>query len=96
MSRRHSKKSREEKKRVEKELAERDAALDESEGEGSVKELPARAASVPTQPAIPGNEGSSEASSKASSEDSQKADSSDLPGGMNASAEDAEKRREEA
>lgn len=96
MSRRHSKKSREEKKRVEKELAERDASREASEGEGFVNQLPARTASVPTQPAIPGNEGSSEVSSKASSEDSQNADSSDLSGGMNASAEDAEKRREAA
>ncbi|WP_297612331.1 endolytic transglycosylase MltG [uncultured Sutterella sp.] len=96
MSRRHSKKSREEKKRIEKELAERDASPEEAECEGSVKELPAAAAPGPDQPEIPGTEGSCEASSKASSEDSQKADSSVLPGGTNASAEDAEKRREDA
>ena len=96
MSRRHSKKSREEKKRVEKELAERDASPEESEGEGSAGNLPAAEAPGPDLPAVPGTEGSCEASSKASSENSQKADSSDLPGGTNASAEDAEKRREEA
>lgn len=95
MSRRHSKKNREEKKRVEKELAEREASREETTGEGTGENPPAAAAHESLKPAtIPENEASPEAAPKASSEASREGKPSGTHCATTACAGGAEPDRE--